>query len=79
MVTGRAQGGHDFLAPRTAQSSLENLFFLSHGVFLLEAFSSPQEASVFKHVVRVRVERPIATLSRFLVISRHLDKAFIQA
>lgn len=53
-------------------------FSLSQSIFLLEASSPAQVAAVVKHVVAVRIERPVAAFARLLVISRHLDETLVQ-
>ena len=52
---------------------------VSQSILLLEAFPPPQEGSVVKHVVAVRVEAPVAPLARLLVVPRHLDEALVEA
>ena len=51
---------------------------ISQGILLLEAFPPPEEGSVVKHVVAVRVEAPVAPLAWLLVVPRHLHEAFVQ-
>lgn len=55
-----------------------SLVLILHSVFLFKTPSSPQKAAVLKHVIRVRVEGPVAAFARFFVIARHFDKALVQ-
>ena len=57
---------------------LQPLFFLLQHVLLLEPPPPPQEAPVFEHVIRVRVQGPIAALSGFLIVAGHLDKTLVE-
>ena len=54
------------------------LLSLSQSVFLLEASSSAQIAAVVEHVVAVRVQCPVAALSRLLVVTSDLDETLVQ-
>jgi len=63
---------HELLLP------LNRLLFLLERVLLLEPSPAPQVRPVVEHVVRVRVERPIAALSRLLVVARLLDETLVQ-
>ena len=51
---------------------------VSQSILLLEAFPPPEEGSVVKHVVAVRVKAPVAPLARLLVVPRHLHEALVQ-
>lgn len=55
-----------------------SVVLILHSVFLFKTPSSPQKAAVLKHVIRVRVEGPVAAFARFFVIARHFDKALVQ-
>lgn len=57
---------------------LQPLFFLFHHVLLFEPPSPPQEAPVFEHVVRVRVQGPVAAFTGLFIVAGHLDKTLIQ-
>jgi len=54
------------------------LFSFPESIFLLEPPSPAQVAAVVEHVVAVWIERPVAALSRLLVVARNLDKALVQ-
>lgn len=54
------------------------LLLLSQRVLLLEPSSPPQEAPIFEHIVRVRVQGPVAAFTRLFVITGHFDKTLIQ-
>jgi hypothetical protein len=58
--------------------ALQGLLLLPEGVLLLEAPPTPQVRPVVEHVVRVRVQRPVAPLARLLVVTWHLDEALVQ-
>jgi len=64
---------HELLLP------LDGLLLLLERVLLLEPSAAPQVRPVVEHVVRVRVQRPIAALARFLVVARLLDETLVQA
>lgn len=68
--------GHFLLQHRLA---FQRLFLLSLGVLLLETATTTQERSIVEHVVRIRIESPVAALARFLVIPSHLHEALVQA
>lgn len=57
---------------------LQTLFFLFERVLLFEPSSPPQEAPVFEHVVRVRVQGPVAAFTGFFIITGHFDKTLVQ-
>ena len=48
------------------------------GVFLLESLPSSKKGSIIKHIVTVRIQGPVASLARLLVVPGHLDEALVQ-
>lgn len=58
--------------------AFDHLFLFFESILLLEAPSTTQERPVVEHVVRVRIKRPVATLTRLLIIACHLHKALVQ-
>lgn len=55
-----------------------SVFLILYSVLLFETPSSPQKAAVLKHIIRVRVQGPVAAFARFFVIAGHFDKALVQ-
>lgn len=49
--------------------------FLSHGILLFKSPSSPEIWTIVKHIVWVRIQCPVTTLSRFLIIPGNLYEA----
>lgn len=58
--------------------SLYCLLLFSQRVFLLETPSTSQIRAVVEHVIRVRIQCPVAALSGFLVVARHFHEALVQ-
>ena len=58
---------------------LQRLLLLPQRVFLLEASPTPQVRAVVEHVVRVGIQRPVTSLTRFLVVPGYFDEALVQA
>uniref|UniRef100_A0A182ILT3 Uncharacterized protein n=1 Tax=Anopheles atroparvus TaxID=41427 RepID=A0A182ILT3_ANOAO len=71
--------GHLVVGGQQKALALHQLFLLLQGVLLLEAAPAAQERPVVEHVVRVRIERPVAALARLLVVPGHLHEALVEA
>ena len=60
-------------------SRLTHPSYLPQGVFaLLESLPSSEKGSIIEHIVAVRVQGPVASLARLLVVPGHLDEALVQ-
>jgi len=48
-------------------------------VLLLEATPASQIRSIIEHIVGIRIERPVGSFARLLVVPRHFDETFVEA
>ena len=47
-------------------------------VLLLKTTPATQIRSIIEHIVRIRIERPVGSFARFLVVARDFDETLVQ-